>query len=278
MLNNRFLSFLSPAKLNLGLKIMGKRNDGYHYIHSIFCLINLFDEIRIQIIDNSDKISIIEHQQAWHYTTDLTYKAAKLLQEYTKTTKGVNIKVKKIIPSGAGLGGGSSNAATILIVLNNLWQCNLSVDELMLLAIKLGADVPFFLYGQNAIATGIGEILSPITIPKQYFILIKPSFGIPTKTIFNNIDKITITHNEINSLELLSNKENDLFHIAIKIYPQLLKIKNDLSKYGNVSMSGSGSTLFITYNNKIEAIDVYDQLKHLYNVFIVESINQSPIC
>jgi 4-diphosphocytidyl-2-C-methyl-D-erythritol kinase len=278
MLNNKFYSFLSPAKLNLGLKITGKRNDGYHYIHTIFCLINLFDEIKIQVLDHSDKISIIEHQQAWHYTDDLSYKAAQSLQQYAKVIKGVNIKIKKTIPSGAGLGGGSSNAATILTVLNRLWQCDLSFDELKLLAIKLGADIPFFLYGKNAIAKGIGEILSPIKITKQYFVLIKPSFGIPTKTIFNNIDKKILSNPDITTSELLSSKKNDLFDIAIKIYPQLLNIKNYLSQYGNVNMSGSGSTLFLTYTNKIEALNVHKQLKKIYNVFFVESIDQSPIC
>lgn len=277
MSNNKFISFLSPAKLNLGLKITGKRDDGYHYLHTIFCLINLFDEIKIQIIDNSNKISIIEHQQAWHYSTDLTYKAAMILQEYTKTKRGVNIKIKKTIPSGSGLGGGSSNAATVLLVLNNLWQCNLSFDELKLLALKLGADVTFFLYGKNAIAKGIGEIFSPIVIPKQYFILIKPSFGIPTKNIFNNIDKINLSSYDINSIELLNSKENDLLNVAIKMYPQLSNIKNALSKYGNVSMSGSGSTLFLSYNNKNEAINIYEELKNMYTVFLVESIDKSPI-
>jgi 4-diphosphocytidyl-2-C-methyl-D-erythritol kinase len=272
---HKFYSFLSPAKLNLGLKITGKRADGYHYIHSIFCLINLFDTIKIQILDSNPQISLIEHNQAWHYTTDLTYKAAKLLQEYTNGNKGVNIKISKTIPSGAGLGGGSSNAGTVLLVLNNLWECNLSIVELSNLALKLGADVPFFIYGKNAVATGIGEILTPINIKKQYFVLIKPSFGIPTKSIFQNIT--TIEQITIDSNQLMLNKENDLFNIAIKIYPQLLTIKNELSNYGKVSMSGSGSTLYLAYFNKEQAINVYEKINKSYNTFLVESIDHSPI-
>jgi 4-diphosphocytidyl-2-C-methyl-D-erythritol kinase len=274
-MSNKFYCFLSPAKINLGLKILDKREDGYHNIYTIFCLINLFDEIKIQVLENTNRISIIEHNQAWHYTTDLAHRAAILLQQYTNSNKGANIKIKKTIPSGAGLGGGSSNAATVLLVLNDLWGLNLSKQNLIRLGVKLGADVPFFIYGKNAIATGIGDILTPITIKKQYFVLIKPSFGIPTKTIFANISNTS--YSNITLEQLLNTKENDLFEVAIKIYPQLLTIKNQLASYGDIYMSGSGSTLYLTYSNKNNAILVYNQLKQIYNVFLVESIDNSLI-
>ena len=167
-------SFLSPAKLNLGLKIVGKRSDGYHLLNTIFCLINLFDEIQIQIT-NSEKISIIEHKQAWGYQKDLSYRAALLLQDFTSCKLGANIKVKKTIPSGSGLGGGSSNAATVLVTLNQLWQTGLTKQELIYLGGSLGADVPFFIHGKNAWAEGIGDNLTTIDIPEQYFVIICPS-------------------------------------------------------------------------------------------------------
>ena len=175
----QFHSVLSPAKLNLGLKVIGKRPDGYHLLKSVFCLIDLYDKIDIQITLNG-KVSLIEHQQAWFYQKDLAYKAAILLQEYSGCTKGANIKIKKVIPSGAGMGGGSSNAATVLIILNHLWETGLTTDELLGLGAQLGADVPFFIRGRNALVEGIGEIITPIELPELYFVIIKPDFHAPT--------------------------------------------------------------------------------------------------
>ncbi len=225
---SNFINFRSPAKLNLGLKIVGKRNDGYHLMHSIFCLIDLMDEVALQITHNA-KISLIEHQQDWPPDTDLAYKAAKLLQKTTNTNLGCNIKLHKIIPSGAGLGGGSSNAATVLMALNKLWHTNLSTDELINLGKQLGADVPFFIYGKNAFASGIGDEFTPIELPQLYFVLIKPSFNIPTKNIFTNLNFISLPANQsqFNCQHLLQTKENDLQIVASKLYPQLNPIIND---------------------------------------------------
>lgn len=273
-----FLTYLSPAKLNLGLKIVGKRNDGYHLLKTIFCLINLYDEVNLQTTRDG-KISLIEHNQAWSYQKDLAYKAAKLLQEKTQTTFGVNIKIKKTIPSGAGLGGGSSNAATVLIALNQLWETNLSNLELINIGKELGADVPFFIYGTNAVATGIGEQLETIKIPQQYFVLIQPQFHLATRDVFTRLE-FKIDNLDVEKLKieyLLKHKENDLAKPAIAIEPQLKTILNELQQYGNAVMTGSGSVVFLSYKDKNTAKKVAQELRIRYNTYLVKSLKLSPL-
>lgn len=273
-----FQTFLSPAKLNLGLKIVGKRTDGYHLLKSIFCLIDLCDRIDIQITNNG-KISLIEHQQAWFYKKDLAYRAAQLLQEYTACKMGGNIRIKKVIPSGAGMGGGSSNAATVLLALNELWQTGLSVKELLALGIKLGADVPFFIYGKNALVTGIGEFFEPIPLPEIYFVIVKPDFHVPTREIFTNleIDFSDINEEEITIDGLINTKDNDLESVVKKIYPQINTVFSELNQYGNAVMTGSGSAIYLTFNDKTSAKKVANILSSRYNTFLAASLSGSPV-
>ena len=273
----RFITYLSPAKLNLGLRVVGKQPDGYHILNTIFCLIDLFDQIEIQIID-IPQISLIEHNQAWSYHTDLGYKAAKLLQKETGCQFGANIKIKKTIPSGAGLGGGSSNAATVLLALNHLWQINLSQERLIELGRTLGADVPFFIYGQNAFATGIGDIFMPISLPTEYFLLIQPEFHIPTRNIFGAIQNLSTPPSKISALEwILGNPHNDLQDVAIKIYPALKNIIDELSRFGRAIMTGSGSVIFLRFSDIKDANKVAQEIGKSYNTYLVKSLNRSPV-
>ncbi|MCC2624219.1 MAG: ipk [Burkholderiales bacterium] len=294
------MTFLAPAKLNLGLKVVGKRADGYHLLKTIFCLIDLFDEVQIQITNNG-KISLIEHSQAWPYQTDLSYRAAKLLQEYSGTKYGANIKINKTIPSGGGLGGGSSDAATVLTVLNNLWQLGLTNDILIELGTKLGSDIPFFIHGKNAYAEGVGEILTDIELPKQYFVLICPIFHIQTAKVFQNLsfskpdpylhgdDAINMSFPQrressaqiIDDKYLLETLDNDLFPIALKLKPELANILEQLKIFGNVAMTGSGSSLFLRFYEPDIAKKVAKKIAEIsqnkYNTFLVKSLAFSPI-
>lgn len=274
----KFHSVLSPAKLNLGLRVVGKRDDGYHLLKSVFCLIDLCDIIDIQITTNG-KISLIEHNQAWFYQKDLSYKAAKLLQEFTNCNLGANIKIKKVIPSGAGMGGGSSNAATVLLVLNQLWNTNLSILQLHNLGMQLGADVPFFISGKNALIEGIGDIITPILIPQLYFVIVKPQFHIPTKDVFTNldIDFSQISPQNITIEELISQKTNDLEISAKKIYPQLNDIFSELKQFGTPTMTGSGSCIYFTFNDKNIAKELAKKLEARYNTFLAASLPVSTV-
>jgi 4-diphosphocytidyl-2-C-methyl-D-erythritol kinase len=296
LIHNKFLTFLSPAKLNLGLKIIGKRSDGYHLLHTTFCLIDLFDEISIQATNNG-RISLLDHNQAWFYQKDLAYKAAIHLQNYTKTQLGCNIKIKKTIPSGSGLGGGSSDAATVLIALNQLWQTNLTQSELIDLGRRLGADVPFFIYGKNAIANGIGDVFTEIDIPEQYFVLIIPPFHLATNDVFTAFAKLydaeqladqrtTTTNQETKqnniAKQIFKNSstddlKNDLQGAAIFLKPELGDMITKLRQYGCVSMTGSGSAIYLTYFDKNIAKKVAKELTSSYNTFLVSRLTQSPL-
>lgn len=274
----QFHNVLSPAKLNLGLRIVGKRDDGYHLLKSVFCLIDLCDQIEIQLTQNG-KISLIEHQQAWFYQKDLSFRAAKLLQEHTKSKFGANIKIKKVIPSGAGMGGGSSNAAAVLMVLNQLWETNLSCKELMHLGLQLGADVPFFIQGRNALVTGIGEIIQPIEIPQLYFVIVKPDFHITTKNVFCslNLDFQAIREDLITAQDLIEQKINDLEAVVKIIYPQINDIFSELNQYGNAVMTGSGSCVYLSFTDKNEAKKVANILHSSYNTFLAASLPISTV-
>jgi len=273
-----FHRFLSPAKLNLGLKIVGKRADGYHLLKSIFCLIDLYDQIEIQLTDNG-KISLIEHNQAWFYQKDLAYKAAIVLREYTQTPLGANIKIKKVIPSGAGMGGGSSNAASVLIILNQLWQANLDVTALSAIGETLGADIPFFIRGVNAMVSGIGEIIEEIKLPQLYFVIIKPDFHVPTKDVFNNLklDFTNIQPDHVNMDFLLTTRENDLEQVVKSLYPQINSIFSELAQYGTPVMTGSGSAIYLTFTDKNSAKNVANILTPRYNTYLATSLSKSPV-
>lgn len=273
------MTFLSPAKLNLGLKITGKRADGYHLLKTVFCLIDLFDEIQIQTTPNG-KISLIEHNQAWLYHTDLSYKAAKLLQSYSGTKLGANIRINKAIPSGAGLGGGSSNAATVLLVLNNLWQLNLNTSKLIELGTKLGADVPFFIHGKNAVASGIGDIFNDISLPNWYFVLICPKFHIKTANVFKNVE-FSSSPQTTDKDGILDSLENDLLPAAIKFKPELGTLLKKLQFFGHVAMTGSGSSLYLRFDNQDDAKKIAKKIADVsgneYNTYLVKSLNISPV-
>lgn len=274
----QFHSVLSPAKLNLGLKIVGKRLDGYHLLKSVFCLIDLYDKIDIQITPNG-KVSLIEHQQAWFYQKDLAYKAAILLQEACGSNMGANIKIKKVIPSGAGMGGGSSNAATVLIVLNHLWKAGLTTDELLKLGAQLGADVPFFIRGQNALVEGIGEMITPIEIPELYFVIVKPPFHAPTKDIFAalELDFKQCNANNVSTTQLITQKENDLEAPVRKLYPEINTVFSELNQYGKATMTGSGSSIYLSFTDKNSAKNVANILSARYNTFLAASLAVSPV-
>ena len=177
------LAFAAPAKLNLDLRITGKRPDGYHNLESIFCLIGLYDTVYLALRDDEQ---IVMHTPVEGVTPeqDLAYRAAVLLQQHGGVRAGVDIWLDKQIPMGGGLGGGSSDAATVLMALNQLWQCGLSRQALIDLGVTLGADVPFFIFGRSAFAKGVGEQLTEIDLPKQWYVVVKPDVHVATAKIF----------------------------------------------------------------------------------------------
>lgn len=262
-------TFYSYAKLNLGLKIVGKQNNGYHLLNTIFCIIDLYDKLEFEISHNG-KINIVNDTQTWPIEDDLIFKATSLLKTISNRNNGVSIKVIKKIPIGSGMGGGSSNAATTLVVLNKLWNLNLKHEELFKMALLIGADVPFFILNKHAYAEGIGEILTPISLPELYFVIVKPDFSIKTKDIFDEIKEYS--RNTINYKILLATKENDLMKYAILKYPILQQIVIELSKFGKVYMTGSGSALYLVFDNIESAKNVAKKLTSSYNIYLTKTL------
>lgn len=245
-----FAAFPAPAKLNLFLHITGRRADGYHLLESIFQLIDAQDTIWLRVRQDGQVI---------HYNpianvpadSDLTVRAARLLQRYSQQPLGVDIRVDKRLPMGGGMGGGSSDAATVLLALNRLWSLNLSRQTLMELGLQLGADVPFFIFGRNALVEGIGEIMTPIDTPAADFVVLHPAVHVPTPAIFGDPEltrdtpslKVALLEGRADQVEL----KNDLEAVAVRKFPQIAECIQWLSQYAPARMTGSGSCVFAQF-------------------------------
>lgn len=290
MTNEQKLILKSPAKINLGLKIIKKRDDGYHEIETIFQMVSLFDTLTFRNLQ-SEIILKTDHDKLPVDETNLVAKAAKLLQQETGTKKGIEIFIEKKIPIGAGLGGGSGNAAFTLIGLNNLWELHLKKRDLISLAISLGSDVPFFLSGgPTAIGKGRGETLIPFENRSNiHVVLVYPNISVSTGSIYKELNLgLTSNSKDINILrsllvegkiaELGSYLYNDLETVVCKKYPALAEIKKKLMNSGAVGalVSGSGSSVFGIYIQQETARKATAKLiNNEWQVFLTETINQS---
>lgn len=243
---NAFFDLPAPAKLNLFLHILGRRSDGYHLLQSVFVLIDWCDTLHIERTTDG---RIQRKDLGWALPVDdLTVRAARVLQSATGCTLGATITVNKRIPAQAGMGGGSSDAATCLLALNRLWDLNLSLKQLIALGLPLGADIPFFLRGTNAWVEGVGEKIQPIHVPRQRFVVVKPTQGIPTKDVFLHPELKRDTGHAIIedfAVDPFGFGCNDLQPIAERLCPSVREVTLWLRKYGlNGRMTGSGSAVF----------------------------------
>jgi 4-diphosphocytidyl-2-C-methyl-D-erythritol kinase len=236
----------APAKLNLFLHITGQRPDGYHLLQSVFMLIDWCDTLHFE--KRSDGAISREDLTIALPADDLITRAARLLQRHTGCTEGVHIAVEKQIPAQAGMGGGSSDAATCLLALNQLWELKLGLPTLEKLGLQLGADVPFFLRGHNAWVEGVGEQITPISLPPAQFWVLKPDSGVETSQIFTHPELERATKPAIISVFAAAPYDfghNDLQPVAQAICTDVSKALQVLSKAGmNSKMTGSGSAVF----------------------------------
>jgi len=251
------MKIFSPAKINLFLHVRGKRPDGYHELFSLMCRINLFDEILLQIGDIHEggvEISC-SHPRIPADATNLAHRAATLFQSQLHSAQGVKIHLKKHIPVGAGLGGGSSNAASVLLALNSHYGHPFSRQRLMKMGLELGADVPFFIFQKPAIATGVGEKLEAFEGDLQYHILLLyPGFSVSTAEVYQNLNlgltkdkkKPTSNHLRQDRFDPTDHLINDLEQVTALKYPEIGLAKEKLLNLGAVGalMSGSGPTVF----------------------------------
>lgn len=277
MTSNISLTLPSPAKLNLFLHINGQREDGYHLLQSIFQFIDWCDQLTFTSLEH-DEIQITPYIEGVPLTENLIYKAARLLQAKTGCTKGANIHLDKVLPMGAGLGGGSSNAATALVGLNHLWQTKLSINELAELGLKLGADVPVFVRGQAAWAEGVGELLTPmLDLDENWFVLVVPDCHVNTQKVFTHKDLTRDTPKCRMSAALRGTGQNDCELIVSKLYQEVSNSLNLLKKFGSARMTGTGSCVFLEVSSEHQAKRVLAQLPANYTAKVVKGLNLSPL-
>lgn len=267
-LTDDFHAFPAPAKINLFLHVIGRREDGYHLLQTVFRLLNLSDTVYIRprtdgIIRRIADVPHVPEEQ------DLCIRAARLIKQYTDSPLGADIALQKQIPMGGGLGGGSSDAATVLLALNNLWNLHMSRRELQALGLRLGADVPVFVFGQNAWAESIGEALQPIALKPAWYVVLTPPVHVSTAEVFASEE---LTRNTIPTTIAAFSGEasgtssegssirNDLESVVCRQYPVVASCLNWLNQFSQARMSGSGASVFAEFASRAEAESVLEKL------------------
>lgn len=279
--------FPSPAKLNLFLHIVGQRADGYHELETLFQFLDYGDTLFIETTNNST-IELLTPIDGVNDEDNLIVKAAVLLQNSAKEKSnsrisfGAKISIEKILPMGGGLGGGSSNAATVLLALNTLWKINLPLNELAKLGLSLGADVPIFIHGYAAFAQGIGEKLTPVFPTEYWYLVTKPQCSISTASVFTakdlprNTAKLAIEDENID-LTAIDCFHNDCETYVIKNYSEVAKLMAWLLEYAPSRMTGTGACIFSRFTSKEEACTVQAKLPEDIHSFVAKGVNKSPL-
>ena len=269
----------APAKVNLFLHITGRRKDGYHNLETDFQLLDWGDQLRFE---TSEQIEFSQTPKAdFADEQNLVVRAAQLLKDTCNYPYGARMHLQKRLPIGAGLGGGSSDAATTLLALNHIWKTNMDLEKLCQIGLTLGADVPVFIKGISAFATGIGEKLSPIDTPNHWFLVVTPKIHIATKEIFSH-PQLTRDSAPIKIRALAAQEgRNDCLNVVETLYPQVAKARKTLAKYAPARLSGTGSSLFAEFQQKTQAEQVLADLANEslgdYSAFIARAVSQSPV-
>ena len=270
----------APAKLNLFLHITGQRDDGYHNLQSVFQLLDYGDKLTITPTDSKD-IQFSCTMEELENSQNLVLRAAQLLFKETGGIGGAHILLKKVLPTGGGLGGGSSDAATTLLGLNRLWNCGLKPDELARLGLALGADVPVFVKGFSAWAEGVGELLQVIDIPERWYLVLTPDCPVSTGQVFSHPQLTRHTPAIKIAGFPFSGSKNDCETLVCSLYPEVKKVLDWLSCISEARMTGTGSSVFAAYETEQEAKQALQQaridLPGLKSAFVARGVNESPL-
>ncbi|MBS0347237.1 MAG: 4-(cytidine 5'-diphospho)-2-C-methyl-D-erythritol kinase [Proteobacteria bacterium] len=266
----------APAKINLFLHIVGRRPDGYHLLQTAFRMLDWGDEITLCRRDDGAIVRTTDIPGV-PPESDLVVRAARALQAATGSTFGAEIGVSKQIPMGGGLGGGSSDAASVLIALNRIWGCGLSRQRLQEIGLKLGADVPFFIFGETAFAEGVGEELRPLSVPPAWYVMVAPSVFVPTSEIFS--DPLLTRDSEILIMQAFATHttRNDMQATACRKFPEVAEALSWLSQYGAARMSGSGACVFAPFDSKEAAEQVLAKAPQGLKVWVAEGLDRHPL-
>ena len=272
----------APAKLNLFLHVLGRRSDGYHDLQTVFRLIERADEVGISarsdgVIRRTNETPGVDAQ------SDLCLRAARALRESAVARAagaamlGADIALEKRLPIGGGLGGGSSDAATVLLALNRLWDLRLTRSELMALGLKLGADVPVFLFGTSALGEGVGERLAALRLPPAWYLVLTPQVSVSTKEIFSSVALTRDTKPLKIPPFLPGLGKNDLQPVATALYPEIAAHLDWLSKHGDARMTGSGACVFAEFGTEAEARAVEARLPGSMRGFVARGLDRHPL-
>lgn len=270
----------APAKINWFLQVVGKRDDGYHNLQTVFQFLDFGDEMTFELRD--DGLITRSYDYGFDESVDLCLRAARLLKPHASNKNcGVNIGLDKKLPMGGGLGGGSSDAATTLIALNHLWKIGLNRTQLADLALELGADVPVFIFGQSAWAEGVGEHLSAINLTEQWYLVITPDIEVSTRQIF--CDKQLTERPQMMRIRALEKGidsdfgENQLEPIVRAKYPQVDVLIKWLSQFGKPRMSGSGGSVFMPLDNQQQGEKLILKKPINSSAFVAKGVNYHPL-
>ncbi|MBE0095947.1 4-(cytidine 5'-diphospho)-2-C-methyl-D-erythritol kinase [Citrobacter freundii] len=272
----------SPAKLNLFLYITGQRTDGYHSLQTLFQFLDYGDTIDIALRGDGE-IRLLTPVEGVAHEDNLIVRAARLLMKVVSESNrlpkgsGADISIDKRLPMGGGLGGGSSNAATVLVALNHLWQCGLSIDELAALGLTLGADVPVFVRGHAAFAEGVGEILTPVEPEEKWYLVAHPGVSIPTPVIFNDPDLPRNTPKRSIKTLLKCEFGNDCEVIARKRFREVDAALSWLLEYAPSRLTGTGACVFAEFDTESRARQVLEQAPEWLKGFVAKGVNLSPL-
>lgn len=276
-MNTTSVTYKSPAKLNLFLHITGRRSDGYHELQTVFQLIDLYDTLQFSIPQNGPPglLSLRCDEPGIPLDNNLILQSARRLREFAHyPDRSASIHLHKLIPIGAGLGGGSSNAAITLLALNELWNTGLTIQQLCDLGLDLGADVPLFIRGKSAWASGVGEILEPIVLPESAYLIIWPGVAVSTAEIFSQ-ENLTRDSSAIKIADFLAGRvHNDCESVVRKLYPAVDEAFNWLDQFSQARLTGTGSCVFASFKDYSAASVVLAEVPGKFKGFLVKGLNQ----
>jgi 4-diphosphocytidyl-2-C-methyl-D-erythritol kinase len=262
--------------LNLMLRVVGRRPDGYHLLQTVFRFLDYGDEVAITVRDDG-VLSRGAEPADIPPEADLTMRAARLLRERTRSAAGAHVELLKRLPVGGGLGGGSSDAATVLLALNQLWRTGLDRAELQALGLELGADVPVFIFGQTAFGEGVGEVLEPVDVPPAWYVVLTPGVQVATARVFGHPElKRDSKPIKIQRFSV-SSAANDLEPLVCRLYPVVARNLEWLTRYGPAMMTGSGSCVFASFDMEAEARAVLSRLPPDMSGFVAQGLDRHPL-
>jgi 4-diphosphocytidyl-2-C-methyl-D-erythritol kinase len=266
----------APAKLNLMLRIVGRRPDGYHLLQTVFHLLDYGDELRFAVREDGEvrRAGVVPGVAP---EADLVVRAARLLQQETRCRLGANIEVRKRVPLGGGLGGGSSDAATTLLALDRLWGLALGQGRLAALGLRLGADVPVFVWGRSAWSEGVGEVLTPIELPDNWDAVGRPPCAVSTAAVFADPELTRNSPVTTISTFFAGFRENDCLAVVRRRYPPVAAALDWLDRFGVARLTGTGSCVFAAFDSEAEARAVIAALPEGHEGFAARGINRSPV-